>query len=62
MLFGASQAVAFMNERDYVLPDDVQQIAPCVLGHRIVPHRSITSQQSTEHIIEENLQRVAVPV
>lgn len=36
MLFRASQAVAYLNNRDYVLPDDVQNIAPFVLSHRIM--------------------------
>lgn len=62
MMFRASQAAAFMNERDFVLPDDVQQVAPYVLGHRIVPHRSTTANQSSQHIVEEILQRIKVPV
>ncbi len=52
-----------MDERDFVLPDDVQQVAAYVLSHRIIPHRSLAAgQQTTEHIIEEILQRVRVPV
>ena len=35
-LFKASQAWALYNERDYVIPDDVVQMAPHVLGHRIL--------------------------
>ena len=62
MMFRASQAMAFMNERDFVLPDDVQEVTPFVLGHRIVPHRSTASQQSSQPIIEEILQRTKVPV
>jgi MoxR-like ATPase len=63
MLFRASQAAAFMDKRDFVLPDDVQQVAAFVLSHRIIPHRSLAAgQQTTEHIIEEILQRVRVPV
>lgn len=62
MMFRASQAYAFMQERDFVLPDDVQEIAPYVLGHRIVPHRSTSTQQSSEHLVEEVLQRTRVPI
>lgn len=36
MLFRAAQAAAFLAGRTYVLPDDVQQMAPAVLTHRIV--------------------------
>ena len=36
MLFRAAQSTAFLAGRDYVLPDDVQRIAPEVLSHRLV--------------------------
>ncbi|MGE7057494.1 AAA family ATPase, partial [Paenibacillus glucanolyticus] len=32
----AVKAYAFLNERDYVLPDDVKTLAPYVLSHRIM--------------------------
>lgn len=36
MLYRAAQASAFAAGRDYVLPDDVQHLAPVVLAHRVV--------------------------
>ena len=36
MLFRAAQAAAFLANRDYVLPDDVQRMAPHVLAHRVI--------------------------
>jgi MoxR-like ATPase len=36
MLFRAAQASAFADGRDYVLPDDIQKLAPYVLPHRLV--------------------------
>lgn len=36
MLFRAAQAAAFLAGRDFVLPDDIQHMAPAVLSHRIV--------------------------
>ncbi len=36
MLFRASQAVAFLVGRGYVLPDDVQRLALPVLAHRVM--------------------------
>jgi len=36
MLFRASQASALANGRDFVLPDDVQRLAPYVLPHRLM--------------------------
>ena len=35
-LYKASQAWALYNDRDYVIPDDVIQMAPHVLSHRIL--------------------------
>lgn len=36
MLFRASKALAALQGRDHVLPDDVQALAPSVLGHRLL--------------------------
>lgn len=35
--FRAAQARALMQNRDYVLPDDVKAVARAVLGHRVIP-------------------------
>ncbi|MGI5917506.1 MAG: AAA family ATPase [Anaerolineae bacterium] len=35
-LYKASQALAAVRGRDYVLPDDVKYLAPYVLGHRLI--------------------------
>jgi MoxR-like ATPase len=36
MLFRAAKALAALRGRDHVLPDDVQELAPRVLGHRLM--------------------------
>ncbi len=36
MLFRASKALAALDGRDHVLPDDVQAMAPAVLSHRLL--------------------------
>ncbi|MBC6418463.1 MAG: MoxR family ATPase [Prochloron sp. SP5CPC1] len=33
----ATQALAFLENRDYAIPDDVKFVAPAVLSHRIIP-------------------------
>lgn len=33
----AAQAWAFLEERDYAIPDDVKLVAPYVLAHRLIP-------------------------
>ena len=35
-LFRAAQALAAVRGRDHVLPDDIKQLAPCVLAHRLM--------------------------
>jgi MoxR-like ATPase len=61
-LFRAAQALAAMQGRGYVIPDDIKLLARPTLAHRIIVSpaarvRSITS----EDILEEILQSVAVP-
>ena len=36
LLMRAAQAIALMNHRGYVVPDDIQQISGSCLGHRVV--------------------------
>jgi MoxR-like ATPase len=36
MLLRAAKARAMMSGRDHALPDDVQDLAPAVLAHRLV--------------------------
>ena len=36
-LIEAGRALAFLRGRDYVLPEDVVDLAPDVLRHRVVP-------------------------
>lgn len=62
MLFRASQAIAFLNSRNYVLPDDVQQMADYVLAHRLIltskaKYSSITKMD----VVSDIVQKVKVP-
>ena len=36
-LHRAAQALAFLEDRDYAIPDDVKYLAPHVLAHRMIP-------------------------
>ena len=56
-IMNASKALAAMNGRDYVTPDDIKKIAPSVLRHRIMltPEREmegITADKVVQQIIE----------
>lgn len=62
-LFKAAKAMAFINERDYVIPDDVKAIAIEVLAHRIMFSASGRANFTDEkEFIEFVLQNVEVPV
>lgn len=62
-LIRASQAAAYVRNRDYVMPDDVQLTAPYVLSHRLALSteaklNKVTAKEVTEKIIN----KVKVPV
>jgi MoxR-like ATPase len=62
MLFRAAQAAAFLARRDYVTPDDIQQMARYVLPHRIVlTSKSRYGSVSRQDVIAEILADVKVP-
>jgi MoxR-like ATPase len=52
-----AQALAFLEGRDYAIPDDIKFLAPYVLSHRLIPaggHRA-------KPIVEQLLQSVPIP-
>ncbi len=58
MFFRAVQSAAFLAGRDYVLPDDVQKMAPHVLAHRLsltpkARYGSVTKRQVIQEIVSE---------
>ena len=64
MLFRAAQAEAFLSGRDFVLPDDIQYMAPFVLAHRIVLNRtaSVSSRhQDKRQLILDIIRKIPVP-
>ena len=62
-LMKAAQAYAFMQNRDFVKPDDVKYLAPFVFGHRLIlaPEARYEGVQP-EDIIKEVIQQIFVPV
>ena len=62
-LMKASQAFAKMQGRDYVIPDDVQYLAPYVFAHRIILRPEARYEGITqESILHRILNKVVVPV
>lgn len=62
-LMRACQAYAYLNSRDYVIPDDVQYLAPFVFSHRIILKSEAKYEGITaEEVVERVITRIPVPV
>ncbi|GAA0322973.1 MoxR family ATPase [Bacillus carboniphilus] len=62
-LMKSAQAYAFLHGRDYVIPDDIQFLAPYVFTHRIIlKSESKFEGVSAEGVVKQILGRVSVPV
>lgn len=58
------QAIAFVRGRDFVLPDDLLDLAPAALTHRLLPnveHRGLVALDPQE-ILDEILKSVPLPL
>jgi MoxR-like ATPase len=53
----ATQALAFLENRDYAIPDDVKFLAPHVLSHRIIP----AGGRRAKTIVERLLRSISIP-
>jgi len=61
-LLFASKAMAAMDGREYIIPDDVKEVAPAVLRHRLVLKPEADLEGITaEQVIGEVLKGVEVP-
>jgi len=61
-LASGAQAAALIDGRDYVIPEDVKELAKPVLRHRIIlTYRAQAEEVYTDDIIDELLQRISVP-
>jgi len=62
-LYMASQAMAAIDGRNYVIPDDAKHLAVPVLGHRLIVKAEVGIHgQSAENILEEIVSSTPVPV
>jgi MoxR-like ATPase len=61
-LVRASRAKAALAGRDYVLPDDVQELAVPVLAHRLLPTAEAqVSRRAPEDVVADLVERTALP-
>jgi len=61
-LIRCAKAWAYTQDRDYVLPDDVQELVLPVFGHRIILNQAVFFEEvNNESVLDEILNRVRVP-
>ncbi len=61
-LIRCAKAWAYTQNRDYVLPDDVQELFLPVFGHRIILNQAVFFEEANnESVLDEILNRVRVP-
>lgn len=60
----AARALAFMEGRDYCLPDEIKKLAPKVLGHRVLlkSRRDGDAAVEAESVISEIVEEIPVPL
>ena len=58
----AAKAIAFMNRRGYVIPEDVRSVALDVLRHRLgLTYEAEAEEINSDQIIQEIINKVQVP-
>ncbi|MGH3321363.1 MAG: AAA family ATPase, partial [Streptosporangiaceae bacterium] len=61
-LVRAARAHAALDDRDYVLPDDIQELGVPVLAHRLLPTAEAQiARRSPERVVDELLEQIPVP-
>jgi MoxR-like ATPase len=61
-IIAASRALALVRGRDYVVPQDVVEVIPDVLRHRLVlTYDALADEVSAETVIQRIMQTVALP-
>ncbi len=61
-LVRAARAAAALDDRDFVLPDDVQRLAVAVLAHRLLPTAETQiARRGTEQVVDDLVARLPVP-
>lgn len=54
-------AYAMVKGRDYVVPEDIKELAVPVLAHRLIPARSVNQRISSRELLTELLQTLPLP-
>ncbi len=59
-LLQAAKAKAFLEKRDYLIPEDIKDLAPYVITHRLIFKEEYHSER--ENLVEEILNHLKVPI
>ena len=62
-LYRAAQSLAMLEQRDYVIPDDVKQLAIPVLSHRLILHtyQAERHTEAAQTVMQHLLDDITVP-
>ena len=61
-LIEGARALAYLRGRDYVLPDDVSDLAPDVLRHRLVlSYEALADGLTPDQLVHKIMQRIPPP-
>ena len=61
-MVATAKANAFLDGRGYVIPEDIKQIAPDILRHRvIVTYEAEAEEITSSNIIQQILDHIEVP-
>lgn len=61
-LMRASQGKAFLEGRDFVVPNDIKAMVPYVLGHRIYLSTEASLTKTKETVLQDVIESVSLPV
>ena len=57
-----SKAYAFLQQREYVIPEDIKDIANDILNHRLIlSYEAVANEIKTEDIIKRILEKIKIP-
>ena len=61
-IMNTSKALAAMNGRDFVTPDDIKRVAPSVLRHRMLltPEREMEGI-TTDKVVQQIIETIEIP-
>ncbi|WP_080846807.1 AAA family ATPase [Cytobacillus gottheilii] len=61
-LMKAAQGTAYLQNRTFVIPEDVKRMVPHVLGHRLILSTEASLTKTMTNVLEDVLESVPVPV